>query len=347
MSFVQRKFRKSWRTNLQPVYGEPEYELNGLGNNSVSTNNFYNTSFQNKISDSQKLDNHELIIKNACQSNNDQNENMVDYDHSEFFCSTDEVSSEIESLIDKRNEFENNISIEYEESQYSNSIENEGEMVCEYNLNDFEDVENIYEGSQISVKNSSFYILGFMERFNLSEVCREELLKLLQYHLPFDNKVVKTINKLNCKLKIDKLNVVKKKFCQKCRLEVIHGPSHENDEISCNCNNPTGDFDHFLYMDVFDQISFLVTKYYDIIRNYQNKERDYIDLIDGEYYKSIKKQDKLHVIIYSDGTPIRNTTKKKQFWPVILGLAELPLSIRDSIKNKIICGKKIFKSYSR
>ena len=38
------------------------------------------------------------------------------------------------------------------------------------------------------------------------------------------------------------------------------------------------------------------------------------------------------------GTPIRNTSNKKEFWPVILSLVELPLPLRDSIKNKIICG---------
>ena len=60
--------------------------------------------------------------------------------------------------------------------------------------------EKIYNGSHVTVKNSAYYLLGFMERFNLSEICREELLKLLQYHLPLENKVVKTINKLNSKI---------------------------------------------------------------------------------------------------------------------------------------------------
>ena len=48
---------------------------------------------------------------------------------------------------------------------------------------DLNDTEVIYPDSHVTVKNSSFFLLAFMERFNLSEVCREELLSLVQYHL--------------------------------------------------------------------------------------------------------------------------------------------------------------------
>jgi hypothetical protein len=76
-------------------------------------------------------------------------------------------------------------------------------------------------------------------------------------------------------------------------------------------------------------------------QNYVSTKRDFIYLIDGEYYNSIRKDNTLHLVIYADGTPIRKSTQKKHFYPVVVGLAELPLSIRDSIKNKIICGNKI------
>lgn len=42
-------------------------------------------------------------------------------------------------------------------------------------------------------------------------------------------------------------------------------------------------------------------------------------------------------MIYTDGIQISKSSKKN-FWPVICGLVELPISIRDSQKNKIIFG---------
>ena len=42
-------------------------------------------------------------------------------------------------------------------------------------------------------------------------------------------------------------------------------------------------------------------------------------------------------MVYSDGTPIKKSSYK-QFWPVFVGLCELPRTIRESIRNKIISG---------
>ena len=42
-------------------------------------------------------------------------------------------------------------------------------------------------------------------------------------------------------------------------------------------------------------------------------------------------------MLYSDGvSPAKSF--KKHCWPVIIGLVELPRSLRDSIRNKIISG---------
>ena len=218
----------------------------------------------------------------------------------------------------------------------------EFETNCEFPHGiDLNDTEVIYPDSHVTVKNSSFFLLAFMERFNLSEVCREELLSLVQYHLPLGNKVAKSINKLNSTIDLNKSTVFKRLFCQTCGLEVIEGPINANQAPSyCNCVIRTGDTDSFLYMDVFDQLSFLVKKYHDNMEAQLKNSREFLDLTDGDYYSSIKRLNKRHVVIYADGTPVRKTTRKRQFWPVVIGLAELPLSLRESIKNKIICGKK-------
>ena len=275
-----------------------------------------------------------------CQNDNYECENS--FTNESFGCQNDDHDESVSFInVSDVNEPEN--SFINKDSCDGNFKGQSGEMIWdrpsyqqERNANPILETR-IYEGSHILVRNSSFLILGFMERYNLSVDCREELLKLLQYHLPLDNRVAKTINKLNLSLGLEQTKVHKKKYCQTCRLEVIYGPSNKND-LFCSCENFGNDFDHFLFMDVFHQISFLVEKYIDKIDKFLNEPKDYLDLTDGDYYKSIKKQNKLHVVIYSDGTPIRKSTKKKQFWPVILGLVELPLALRESIKNKVICG---------
>ena len=239
------------------------------------------------------------------------------------------------------NEYQFNYSTE---SHLNNAMDSayEFETNCEFPHGiDLNDTEVIYPDSHVTVKNSSFFLLAFMERFNLSEVCREELLSLVQYHLPLGNKVAKSINKLNSTIDLNKSTVFKRLFCQTCGLEVIEGPINANQAPSyCNCVIRTGDTDSFLYMDVFDQLSFLVKKYHDNMEAQLKNSREFLDLTDGDYYSSIKRLNKRHVVIYADGTPVRKTTRKRQFWPVMIGLAELPLSLRESIKNKIICGKK-------
>jgi len=179
-----------------------------------------------------------------------------------------------------------------------------------------------------------------MEKFNLQENVKEELLKLFQYILPYENKLPKTIHKLEKAIGLEKTKVFESLFCQECKLEISKDLNAQN---ICSCvRDQTLESDRFLYINVFDQIECLVNRYYKTIQSYLSKKRDFIDLCDGNYYKSIAKEETLHLIVCADGTPVRKTTKLKQFWPVVLSLCELPLSLRDSIKNKIICGNNFF-----
>jgi hypothetical protein len=76
---------------------------------------------------------------------------------------------------------------------------------------------------------------------------------------------------------LQKKIVYKRQFCQSCALEVIVGPiNYLDDELFYNCANDTDQFDTFLFMDVFDQISILVKKHFDTIDTYLNKEKDFI-----------------------------------------------------------------------
>jgi hypothetical protein len=59
--------------------------------------------------------------------------------------------------------------------------------------------------------------------------------------------------------------------------------------------------------------------------------------VDGDFYKKIQKDGVLHLIVYADGVKPADSFKK-ECWPIFVSLAELPRSLRDSMKNKIISG---------
>lgn len=60
-------------------------------------------------------------------------------------------------------------------------------------------------------------------------------------------------------------------------------------------------------------------------------------MIDGEFYSKIIKENTLHLLVYADGVkPARSF--KKECWPVLFTLAELPRTLRDSFRNKLISG---------
>lgn len=200
----------------------------------------------------------------------------------------------------------------------------------------------IFSTSTITNREASFYVLAFMTRHNLSGVASDDLMKLIQFLLPRPNSFPETINKLEKLVGLETIEIKLKEYCQNCRLEYFIGPLNQNQQVSdfCGCANyDLRNFDNFYFVNVYDKITFLVEQYFDTIQHYFSTKRSTLDIIDSEYYKSIAKENTLHLMICADGTPIRKSSKKKEFWPVILSLVELPRPLRDSVKNKVICGK--------
>ena len=71
-----------------------------------------------------------------------------------------------------------------------------------------------------------------MEKFNLQENVKEELLKLFQYILPYENKLPKTIHKLEKAIGLEKTKVFERYFCQECKLEISKDLNAQN---ICSC----------------------------------------------------------------------------------------------------------------
>ena len=139
-----------------------------------------------------------------------------------------------------------------------------------------------------------------------------------------------------------KINLKEKRYCNECKNELFETKSVEN-KFFWNCKNTTcieksiNTYDSFHYLDIQPQLKQLINANLDQINKYTSESREHLDLLDGSYYKAIHKANTLHLMVYSDGTPIKKSTNK-QFWPVFVGLCELPRSLRESIHNKILSG---------
>jgi hypothetical protein len=153
----------------------------------------------------------------------------------------------------------------------------------------------------------------------------------------------RTIHKLKQSLGLEKVALKEKRYCQVCKSEILtsYVNGAKKKEWKCKIKDCLGqnkdEFDSFFYVDIAPQLEDLVRSNYETITSYSNQRREHIDLIDGLYYSTLKKANTLHLMVFSDGTPIKKSTYK-QFWPVFVGLCELPRNLRESIRNKIISG---------
>jgi hypothetical protein len=174
-------------------------------------------------------------------------------------------------------------------------------------------------------------------------VASSELLCLCNHLLPIGSNLPKTIHKLKQCVGIEKVVLKEKRYCQVCKSEILASNVKGSKKNDWKCNNKDCqgsnyvEFDSFFYMDIAPQLEDLVKLNFEAIKNYSNEKRQNIDLIDGLYYSALKKANTLHLMVFSDGTPIKKATYK-QFWPVFVGICELPRILRESIRNKIISG---------
>ena len=331
------KTRRVGKTTHQRFSRRTQSETNHIVNDDMNNND----SFENI--DPQK--NYSQINMN----NNDSFENMFDPQNNNSQIHMNNNDS-FENMFDPQNNNSQTESLDLDEGPLfdqilipnSTNLENSNEA-----FNSFKKVDNkIFTGHKVSTSEASIYVFAFMTRHNLTTIASEELIKLIQFLLPNNNFFPKSLNKLHKEIGFEKDEINVKEYCQKCRLLFMIGPLNvdQNESDFCGCLNEDDqrNFDNFLYLNVYDKISFLVNQFFDSIQQHFTSQKSCLDIIDGEFYKSIANENTLNLMICADGTPIRNTSNKKEFWPVILSLVELPLPLRDSVKNKIICGNKYF-----
>ena len=198
-------------------------------------------------------------------------------------------------------------------------------------------IKRLFENSILSQKEAFYLIVLFCIRFNLSSKAKCELIKLLHLFIPSPNSLPKNMESIEKIIVKNSLDVIKEyKFCNKCQ-QMLHNAICTN--IQCvEFENVATHFDSFHAVGIANQLKNIISKNYTSICKFlHDKDRSFIDIIDGNQYKF--ENGTLNLLTFTDGVQIyKSTAKQSCVWPVICNIIELPQSIRESKRNKIISG---------
>lgn len=146
-----------------------------------------------------------------------------------------------------------------------------------------------------------------------------------------------TLNKILKIVSIAKFEPEIQRFCKSCNAKINAESLSCSNENCLDNSKVSKSFNTFKCFNIEKPLKDLVNCFFHKIVGCDEETRDFKDILDGSHYASIQKQDHLNLMVYTDGIQISKSSKNN-FWPVICGLVELPIQIRDSIKNKIIFG---------
>ena len=295
-----------------------------------------------------KMDNH---VSNAQMALNKSNcIGKLNQNQNDYFLVNNEQETNTVILIENENQTENvnNNEITTDDllQRFHNaSFEENNEFLSEdkkYFLKNFKNnviviiTCRIFDGSFLSEKAACLMILSYFDRFDLSIVAQEKLLELIRILLPSPNNLPKTLNKLKKTLKNEDDELSEKLFCDNCMEELSDTKICQN----INCSNRgtlSKTINTFTYLNLRPRLTRLIKNYVDDIESYKIKRSNFKDLIDSDHYKYLNISNQLTLMVYSDGISV-SKSGSQNFWPVIVSLCELPITLRDSIKNKIVCG---------
>jgi hypothetical protein len=191
-----------------------------------------------------------------------------------------------------------------------------------------------FSGCQLSVNDCSLLIVSFVVRHNLTGEAEKDLVQLIRMIIPSENSLPKSFNKVFSKLSDIKTNINVIKYCKICREQLDNNQECVNDECD-NYSNKQFGFDTFHYVDIKPQLTDIINSYWPSIKEYRENDLQYMDFINSSFYK--KEENTFQICVYTDGVPIFKNPSKSA-WPVFASIVELPPSLRESRKSKIIAG---------
>ncbi|XP_029176946.1 uncharacterized protein LOC114945028 [Nylanderia fulva] len=201
----------------------------------------------------------------------------------------------------------------------------------------------LYEQSNISKIESELLILNFAIRHNLTDVALEDLITLINCHLPYSVYHTKYIfmKKYDIPASIRKCY-----YCPECYVRLktsADDRAKENlvcQECQCRYDKHTlrKSGNYFLYLPLKQQLrDFVNSDKYALL---QKGNDNYSDITSGQVYTSLKDSGiiQLHDItlqISSDGVQVFHSSSVSM-WPIQVMINELPY--RERRKNMMLCG---------
>ncbi|XP_039302129.1 uncharacterized protein LOC120357009 [Solenopsis invicta] len=202
----------------------------------------------------------------------------------------------------------------------------------------------LYEQSNISKMESELLILNFAIRHSLTDVALEDLITLINCHLPYSVYHTKYIfmKKYDTPASIRKCY-----YCPECYiiLKIFAADDRTKENLFCpECECRYNKFtlkksaNYFLYLSLEQQLrDFVNSNKYAML---QRENDNYSDIICGKFYRSLKDAGviQLHDItlqISTDGVQVFNSSSVTM-WPIQVMANELPY--RERRKNMMLCG---------
>ncbi|KAK3932901.1 Halomucin [Frankliniella fusca] len=224
---------------------------------------------------------------------------------------------------------------------------------------DITDNQPLYDGAQITLKQSALSILSFVLCHKLSGACINDLLTLISLHCGQNNLCLKSSHLFKKYFSmLGKDNVTRHYYCSVCETPV---PSKDSQCASCSAQENEIDIDnpdenvktyeirYFIEFSLTKQLQsmylrpgFLESlqfKFNRVKKNYNNIE----DIYDGQIYTELEQEgflsnpNNISFTMYFDSVAIYKSSKFS-VWPVYLSINELKYKERSKEENVIIAG---------
>lgn len=185
-------------------------------------------------------------------------------------------------------------------------------------------------------------VAGFVSRYNLSDRASQDLLKLIQLHLPPTNIAETKLADIKRKCGFERSDVKYSMYCTKCK-----GSFSKDEECSTEGCGGTMDERHFFAQcNVNLQLKEILERegvWEGIVDSRSGQQPQNIcDITSGRVYKDLREggvisDSSITLSFFTDGVPLFSSSQVS-LWPVFLTVNELQAEARYQPKNLIIWG---------
>ena len=159
------------------------------------------------------------------------------------------------------------------------------------------------------------------------------MVKLLFLLLPAINKLPKTFRKINSNCNYNSNGATSIfYYCNQCNNEI---EDTKQACESCGLLNKKEKLNSFYFVDFEEQIRNIIIANGDQISDFKSRKRNFFDLADSKFF--VSDENTINLMMYTDGLTL-DKSNKKTIWPVICNIIDVPPSLRNSNRCKIICG---------